>query len=133
MTNSELAQTFYAAFDTNRPQLLDDVISNDWKAIPAVHGNPGGLAGQKGTVGYLHSVFEDLRYIVLELIDGGPGIVDARARLTGLQVGEFLGVAPTRRTIALDTIEVHKIANGKIFQTDHIEDFWGAYQQMRTL
>ncbi len=131
MTNVELVRVFYAAFDTNQPQLLDEVCSDDWKPIPAVPGNPGGLTGQKGTIGYLNSVFENLRYTVVELTDGGPDTVVARAQLAGNQIGEFLGVDPTGRKIILDTIEIHKIDSGKICQTYHLEDFWGAYQQMR--
>ena len=63
MTNIELAEMFYRAFDSKQPELLNDVLANDWKAVPAVPGNPGGLEGQKRTVHYLHSVFSDLRTI----------------------------------------------------------------------
>jgi len=130
MTNLELARAFYEAFDTNRPNLQGDVHVTDWKALPPVPGNPGGLAGQQGTVAYLHSVFDDMSYKVLDVYDAGLETVVARAQLSGVQVGEFLGVSSTGRKIVMDTIEIHKVADGKIRATYHVEDLWGAYCQM---
>ena len=130
MNNQQLAENFYKAFDSKQPELLDDVLTEDWKALPAVPGNLGGLEGQKGTVYFLNSVFSNFSYKVLEIIDSGTETVVARAQLSGIQVGEFLGVPPTNRKIIMDTIEVHKVKDGKIYTTYHIEDFFGAYMQM---
>lgn len=30
----------------------------------------------------------------------------------------------------MDTFEIHRIKDGRIYETGHIEDFFGAYQQM---
>lgn len=132
MTNAELVEAFYRAFHHSQPELLGEILTEDWKALPPVPGNPGGLAGQQMTIGYLHSIFEDLSYQPIEIIEGGDDTTVVRARLSGVHIGEFISVAPTGRKIVLDTIEVHKIADERIHSTHHIEDFWGAYLQMTT-
>jgi len=129
MTNKQLVETFYRAFDENQPELLNDTLTVDWKPLPPVPNNPGGLEGQKATVLYLHSIFSDFSYQPLEIIEAGETVV-ARAQLSGVQVGEFLGVGATNKKIFMETIEIHKVADGKIAATHHIEDFFGAYMQM---
>jgi predicted ester cyclase len=129
MTPRELVENFYSAFDRNQPALLADTLALDWKAIPPVPGNPGGLSGQQQTIGMLHTVFGDFSYTPVEIIEAGDTIV-ARALLKGRHIGTFLGVPATQREIVMQTIEIHRIVNGRIAETHHIEDFFGAYMQM---
>ncbi|MFI6360433.1 ester cyclase [Streptomyces sp. NPDC050743] len=94
MTSTEdLARRFYQAFDTADPALLDEVLAPDWTPQPPVPGNPGGADGQKQTLHMLHNVFQGLRYQVEEVLVAADTAA-VRARLTGRQVGEFLGVPP---------------------------------------
>lgn len=125
----QLGRAFYAAFDENKPEMLDDVLAADWQPLPPVPGNPGGREGQKGTLAFLHRVFDDLRYEAQEVIVAENKIV-CRALLSGKQTGDFLGVAPTGRRIEMMTIEIHTIENDLIMETWHIEDFFGAHQQL---
>ncbi|MFD3701442.1 ester cyclase [Streptomyces sp. NPDC058646] len=125
----ELARRFYEAFDTDNPDLLDETLAPDWTPQPPVPGNPGGPEGQKQTLRMLHSVFEDLRYTVEEVVVSGDTAA-VRARLSGRQTGEFLGVPPTGRHIEMMTMEIHHIAADRISTTWHVEDFFGALQQM---
>ncbi|WP_425575396.1 ester cyclase [Streptomyces lavendulocolor] len=53
-----------------------------------------------------------------------------RARLSGRQTGEFLGVHPTGRHIEMMSMEIHHITADRIGTTWHVEDFFGALQQM---
>lgn len=124
-----LGRRFYEAFDRNRPELLDDVLAADWHPRPPVPGNPGGRAGQQGTLAYLHQVFADLRYAVEDVVVAGDTVV-CRAVLSGRQVGEFLGVPPTGRAVRMTTIEIHRVRDGRISETWHLEDFFGAYRQL---
>ncbi|MFI9805640.1 ester cyclase [Streptomyces sp. NPDC052301] len=124
-----LARRFYQAFDTADPDLLDQVLAQDWTPQPPVPGNPGGPEGQKQTLRFLHSVFEDLRYQVDDVVVEGSTVA-VRARLSGRQVGEFLGVPATGRRIEMTTMEFHQVHNGRITTTWHLEDFFGAQLQM---
>ncbi|MFC3586176.1 ester cyclase [Streptantibioticus rubrisoli] len=40
---------------------------------------------------------------------------------------EFLGVAPTGRRIEMVTVEFHRVEDGRITATWHLEDFFGAH------
>jgi predicted ester cyclase len=128
-TPEALGLAFYAAFDQNNPALFDDVLAVDWKPHPPVPGNPGGRAGQQGTLAFLHQVFADFRYQVEEVIVAENRVI-CRALLTGKQVGEFLGIAARGKTVAMSTMEIHTVKDGLITDTWHIEDFFGAYMQL---
>lgn len=125
----QLGRDFYEAFNENKPEMFDDILAINWKALPPVPGNPGGREGQKGTLQYLHQIFADFKYEVQEVIVAGNKIV-CRAVLSGRQTGEFLGVSPTGRRIEMMTIEIHTVENNLITETWHIEDFFGAYRQL---
>ncbi|MFF1475031.1 ester cyclase [Streptomyces mirabilis] len=120
---------FYQAFDTADPALLDEVLAPDWTPQPPVPGNPGGADGQKQTLHMLHKVFQELRYQVEEVLVAGDTAA-VRACLTGRQVGEFLGVPPTGRRIEMLTMEFHRVQDGRITTTWHLEDFFGAHLLM---
>lgn len=127
----QLGRGFYAAFNENKPEMFDDILALDWKPLPPVPGNPGGRAGQKGTLNYLHQVFDDFKYQVQEVIVAKEKVV-CRALLSGKQTGEFLGIPPTGRRVEMMTIEIHTVKGGLIAETWHIEDFFGAMRQLTT-
>ena len=106
--------------------MFDDILAVDWKPHPPV---PGGRAGQKGTIAFLHQVFADFRFQVEEVIVAENRIV-CRALLTSRQVGEFLGIAATGRTVVMHTMEIHTVKDGLITETWHIEDFFGTYMRL---
>ncbi|MHC3391056.1 nuclear transport factor 2 family protein [Streptomyces lavendulocolor] len=78
------ARAFYEAFDTDNPDLLDEKPALDWTPQPPVPGNPGGPEGQKQTLRMLHSILEDLRYTVEDVVVSGDTAA-VRARLSGRQ------------------------------------------------
>ncbi len=125
----QLGRGFYAAFNENKPEMLDDILALDWKPLPPVPGNPGGREGQKGTLAFLHQVFDDFKYQVQEVIVAKDKVV-CRALLSGKQVGEFLGIPPTNRRVEMMTMEIHTVKDGLIIETWHIEDFFGAMRQL---
>jgi predicted ester cyclase len=49
-----------------------------------------------------------------DLLFGGGGHVCARWTLRGVHTGEYGGIAPTHRTIAVDTCEIYTFTGGKV-------------------
>ena len=128
MTNIELVQGYFQSLDENKPELLDGILAADWKAIP---GTAEGLGGQKKNVAFLNSRFENFSYKIKELIESKDGqTVVALAELGGIQVAEFLGIQPTNKKIAIDTVVVSRIKDGKIYETYHLENFMSAQKQL---
>jgi predicted ester cyclase len=61
----------------------------------------------------LYAAFEEL-HLDEDLLFGGDGHVCARWTLRGVHTGEYGGIAPTRREIAVETCEVYTFTGDKI-------------------
>jgi predicted ester cyclase len=44
--------------------------------------------------------------------------------------GEFMGIAPTGKTITIDAIDIMRVANGKIVEHWAVQDVWGLMRQL---
>lgn len=56
--------------------------------------------------------------------------VTVRTVYTGTQKAEFLGLKATGAKISFRTTDVHHIVRGRIVETWHLEDTYGAYKQI---
>jgi len=64
-------------------------------------------------LGQLFAAFDEL-HLDEDLLFGGDGHVCARWTLRGVHTGEYGGVAPTGREIAVDTCEVYTFTGDKV-------------------
>jgi|GEM_PF-4110242 len=88
-----------------------------------------GREGQKGTVAYPHSVFEDLNDAFDEIYPCANKVVACRDTLREVQRGVFLGLVPTAQRVEFMTMECHHFENERIATSWHIEDFHSVYQR----
>ena len=130
ISNIDSVRKFYEVFTTGNTGDFDDILAENWRPLPAVPGNPRGRDGQKGTVGYLHSVLGDLSYTVEEIYACGDTVVACRCLLSGVHRGPFLGLAATHQRIELMTMEFHYFSEGQIIRTRHLEDFFDVWQKL---
>lgn len=77
----------------------------------------------------LHRAYPDLRVTIEDLIEEGDKVV-ARNTVTGTHHGEYMGVAPTGKSVTYNEIFVIRFANGRIAQTWGVVD---VLSQMRQL
>jgi predicted ester cyclase len=56
--------------------------------------------------------------------------VTTRKTFRGTHRGEFLGIAPTGRSISFDAIDVVRIADGRIAEHWNVVDLMGLLQQI---
>jgi len=56
-----------------------------------------------------------------------------RSKATGAPNGDFMGL-PTNGTKSFDivTIDIHKVADGKILEVNHLEDWATAMKQLKS-
>lgn len=75
------------------------------------------------------SAFPDLRFTIEDMVAEGEKVV---VRLTGrgTHKGELLGLPPTDKQITLATIEIYRLAEGKIDEQWVIMDVLGVMQQL---
>jgi predicted ester cyclase len=75
--------------------------------------------------------FPDWRQEIVELVAEGDTVV-ARCRCRGTNLGEWLGVAPTGRSMEVDEVWFFTTAQGRLDQMWGLEDTWGRLLQLGT-
>jgi steroid delta-isomerase-like uncharacterized protein len=130
-TAQKLALRFYAPFVTGDTDVLDHVLSEDWIDRPLGEGQQSGREGFKPVVAGYHTIFPDLTVShQAVIVSADAKTVTVRSEFTGTQKADFLGVPSTGRRITFRTTDVHRLRHGKIVETWHLEDLFGAYQQL---
>jgi predicted ester cyclase len=77
----------------------------------------------------LHRAFPDLHVTIEDLIAEGDKVV-ARDTVTGTHLGEYMGLAPTGRSITYDEVFICRFAGDRIAETWGVVD---VLSQMRQL
>ena len=122
-------ELLYRALNENRPDLADRVCAPDWQDIPMAPGQQPGPAGLKQLISTLRQVFPDLQIEVHDLV-ASSGRVAVRASLHGTHLGEIHGVPPTGRKLEVALHEFHRLQDGLITHTWHVEDWFGMLNQV---
>ncbi len=74
----------------------------------------------------LVGAFTDLAFDIHDLIEAGDRVI-ARWSMRGIHGGDFCGVAPTGREVAIAGITIYRIAHGKIAEA------WSSYDELGVL
>lgn len=119
---------FYRAF-AGELELLDQVVTPDWQDIPLAPGQAPGPEGIKPMIVGLKQAIPDVAIKVHEVIADGDRI-GVRAEITGTHTGAWFGVAPTGRTFTVALHEFHRIEDGRLTHTFHLEDWFGWLNQV---
>lgn len=82
--------------------------------------------GLRGLIDGNRAGMDDIR-INMEDVDVSGDIVTVIGRLRGTHTGEFLGIAPTGRSVDVKTIAVHRVADGRIVES------WGSRDRLDLL
>ncbi|MFB7597024.1 ester cyclase [Streptomyces sp. NPDC056160] len=132
-TVEDLIGTFYEAF-RGKPELLDDIVADDWADIPLGPDQAPGRAGATPLIQGINEAFGDFRIVVHQIVDGrgpdGNGFVGVRGEMRGVHSGEMFGVAATGREIRVRIHEFHEVLDGRIVRTWHMEDWLDWFQQV---
>lgn len=133
MTNGTgLIKRFYEdAIGGGHINVVDDLTTDDLidheQGLP---GQPPGREGVKFFINAMRGAFSDIRPKTIEpmLVDGN--LEAARAVLTGTHDGEFMGVAPTNKTVEFETIDVIRVKDGKVAEHWGVTDTMSLMQQI---
>jgi predicted ester cyclase len=80
-------------------------------------------------IGMLHRAFSDQRYEVHHVIGEGDMVV-IDATMHGRHTGEFLGIPPTGREVALRSVHIVRYRDGREAETWALSDRLGLMQQL---
>ena len=92
-------------------------------------GVPNGFAGVRATIGMLHAAFSEQRYEVHQVISEDDTVV-IEATMHGRHTGDFLGIPPTGREVALRSIHIVRYRDGREVETWALQDRLGLMQQL---
>lgn len=115
--NKELARRLFdEVWSRGRLELVGNLLLPDFVGRPGGLGDPfHGPSGAQEFIGGLRRAFPDLTFEVEDLI-GERDLVAARWTARGTNHGEFMGMPPTGRRIALDGMTIHRIQDGRIVE-----------------
>ncbi|ALG07219.1 ester cyclase [Kibdelosporangium phytohabitans] len=105
------------AFNTGDLSTVDDLLTPDF----AERDMPPGPEGYKTAIRELRAALAEPRSEVLGLVAEGSTVV-LRVRLTGVHVGEIVGVAPTRRQVDVEQIHFYEGRDGRLATHHYIRD-----------
>jgi len=103
--------------------------SENWESIGDYTGKNKTRDAFLGQMGFFAQLIPDLDWAV-QAMHEADGFVTVRSRATGTPVGPLFGVDGQGKGFEILTIDIHKLEDGKITQTFHVEDWAGALQQL---
>jgi predicted ester cyclase len=92
-------------------------------------GSPAGPEGSRQLIGMMLMAFPDLHVTIEDMIAEGDKVV-VRMTMHGTQQGALGSIPPTRKQVALSTIDIVRIAGGQIAEEWGIDDRLGLLQQL---
>lgn len=105
------------------------VVAEDWKSTPTPLGGPG-AEGFLKTLGVFGGLIPDLKWDVQEIWQDGDTYI-VRGIATGTPEGPFLGVDPaTGNSFEIMSIDIHRVEDGRLKESYHIEDWLTAIGQL---
>ncbi len=122
---------FYEAMRTGDTSVADEILAPAWEDIPLAPGISAGPDGYRQTVAFLRAAFPDLRADIEDILVTGDRVA-VRVLARGTHEGEILGVAPTGRAVEFRAFDFHRLEQGRIVQSWHLEDFFGLLAQLDT-
>lgn len=131
--NKQVMQKFTNFINTASPALADELI--DPEAIFHVPGRPEPLRGPDGyldIIAMMRGGFPDIQWTLDELICEESKVA-ARFIMRGTHQGDFMGVAPTGNTIAVQALNIYHLSDGKIVKEYGQPDMMSLMHQIGAL
>jgi hypothetical protein len=132
-TNKATFRRFCEVVSTGDPEaisaMIDDLVEPDAQIRTAVPFDATGPQLLKELFGKLLQAFPDLQITIEDQIAEGDKVV-CRDTVSGTHRGEYLGIAPTGRTVTYNEIFIIRFVNGRIAETWGVVDVLSQLQQL---
>jgi steroid delta-isomerase-like uncharacterized protein len=128
-TIAEVVRAFYEPFRTGDTSVYSEILAEDWVDLPLAPGQQQGPAGMAGQIAAFRHAMPDYDVTHEDLVVGGDRVA-VRNTVSGTHQGAFMGHEPTGRRVAMRTMDVHQVRDGRIVATWHLEDFAGLMAQL---
>jgi predicted ester cyclase len=129
--NKGLVRRFYKeVYGDWNMALVDEVVSPQFTSHDWPEDGPAGPQAFGEYYSAIRSAVPDARYEVDDLIAEGDRVV-VRWRLLGTHKGNFGGIAPSGRAIALKGIAIYRVEGGKLMERWVVTDLYGLLEEIR--
>lgn len=125
----DLVRRRFAELDKGNLSILDEVFTEDYVLEFPGDAAPLDLAQTKEFYSALYSAFPDLTHSIEDQIAEGDKVV-TRWIARGTHRGDFMGISPTEREVALRGINIYRIEADKLAQSHVSWDILGLLQQL---
>ncbi|MET7333515.1 ester cyclase [Nonomuraea sp. NPDC005650] len=133
VNNKAALRRFHDAVGTGDAEIIsrtiDEVVHPDVLIRTPLPIATAGTQAMKEVLAVLHRAFPDLNVHIEDVIAEGDKVV-TRNTVTGTHQGEYMGIAPTGRSITYKEILIARFAEGRIAETWAVVD---VLSQMRQL
>jgi predicted ester cyclase len=117
-------------FNSGKLEELDKLVAGD--LVEHQFGGESGLVALKELVSVLRAAFPDLKMTIEDATSSGEKVW-VRLRCRGTHRGQFMGLAPTGRTIDTMAIEIGRFSDGKLVEHWGVPDRFAAMAQLGLL
>jgi steroid delta-isomerase-like uncharacterized protein len=108
---------------------IDELVEPDAVIRTPLPIDATGAEALKEVFGRLHRVYSDLHVTIEDVIAEGDKVV-CRNTVTGTHRGEYMGLAPTGKSVTYDEIFIFRIADGRIAETWGVVDVFSQMKQL---
>ncbi|MEZ5658269.1 MAG: ester cyclase [Burkholderiaceae bacterium] len=128
----EVVAPFYQALNAGEDveALFARSLAESWTSCADNGSDCAPRAQVAGAIKGFHQAIPDLRWQIKELLVSGDSVI-VRGEASGTPAGELFGVAHGGKSFRIMSIDIHRIRDGRIAQSHHIEDWALAIRQLR--
>ena len=131
--NKALIRRFYEkVFNEKKPEALDEFYAPDHVDHTLPPGLPTSPEGTRQAIAMTLTALPDMHITIEDMIAEGDRVV-TRFTTRGTQQGAFGSIPPTGKRVAVTTIEITRVAGGKIVEDWGLDDRLGMLQQLGLL
>ncbi|HET9921983.1 MAG TPA: ester cyclase [Ktedonobacteraceae bacterium] len=131
--NKALIRRFYEeVFNEKKLEALDEFYAPDHVDHTLPPGLPTSPDGTRQAIAMTLTALPDLHVTIEDMIAEGDRVV-TRFTTHGTQQGAFGSIPPTGKRVAISTIEITRVADGKIVEDWGLDDRLGMLQQLGLL
>ncbi|MEE8569513.1 MAG: ester cyclase [Candidatus Bathyarchaeia archaeon] len=115
--NKAIVRRFIEAYNKHDLSSIDEFVAPDF----VDHSHKTGREGLKQLFGMAFKAFPDWHETIEDIIAEGDKVW-IRAKSTGTHTGEFMGIAPTGKTLTTEMVDIYRIVDGKHVEGRFIVD-----------
>jgi predicted ester cyclase len=124
-----VAKRFYGLINGGDAAAWRAVVAEGWKATPPMPSKPNEIGGYEAVIGAFRAGFPDLKVEQVEIV-ANEDVVAVRSRVTGTNTAPLFGQPATGKPVTFTAMDIHRIKDGRIVETWHVEDLGGMQRQL---